>query len=198
MGPPVDPVQSDTTLPARTRRGCDRRRHRGRRYRAAPGGEGVAVVLCEKGEIGGEQSSRNWGWVRKMGRDTRELPLIIESLRQWEQLNATVGAETGFRATGIMFLCENDAEVAAREGWLEHARQYQLDTRLIGPDEIARLLPGATRRWKAALYTASDGRGEPQMAAPAIAAAARARGRRFLPVARCAGSRRRAGASAVW
>ncbi len=29
---------------------------------------GVSVALCEKGVISGEQSGRNWGWVRKMGR----------------------------------------------------------------------------------------------------------------------------------
>jgi glycine/D-amino acid oxidase-like deaminating enzyme len=26
-------------------------------------------VMCEKGRIAGEQSSRNWGWIRKQGRD---------------------------------------------------------------------------------------------------------------------------------
>src|SRR5882672_8767030 len=26
--------------------------------------KGVSVALCEKGEIAGEQSSRNWGWCR--------------------------------------------------------------------------------------------------------------------------------------
>ena len=36
--------------------------------------KGVPVVLCEKGHIAGEQSSRNWGWCRKMGRDPREIP----------------------------------------------------------------------------------------------------------------------------
>ncbi|MEL6965331.1 MAG: FAD-binding oxidoreductase, partial [Pseudomonadota bacterium] len=35
---------------------------------------GIPVVLCEKGRIAGEQSSRNWGWIRKHGRDPRELP----------------------------------------------------------------------------------------------------------------------------
>ena len=29
---------------------------------------GIAVTLCEKGEIGGEQSSRNWGWCRQQGK----------------------------------------------------------------------------------------------------------------------------------
>ena len=40
---------------------------------------GVDVVLCEKGVLGGEQSSRNWGWVRVMGRDRREIPLCHRS-----------------------------------------------------------------------------------------------------------------------
>src|SRR4029078_772116 len=30
---------------------------------------GVSVALCEKGTIGGEQSSRNWGWCRQIGRE---------------------------------------------------------------------------------------------------------------------------------
>jgi glycine/D-amino acid oxidase-like deaminating enzyme len=42
--------------------------------------QGVDVVLCEKGHIAGEQSSRNWGWVRCQGRDTRELPMMLESM----------------------------------------------------------------------------------------------------------------------
>ena len=32
--------------------------------------QGVDVVLCEKGHIAGEQSGRNWGWVRQQLRDT--------------------------------------------------------------------------------------------------------------------------------
>ncbi len=42
--------------------------------------QGVSVVLCEKGHIAGEQSGRNWGWVRVQGRDTREIPMMLESL----------------------------------------------------------------------------------------------------------------------
>ncbi|MDZ7908712.1 MAG: FAD-dependent oxidoreductase [Gemmobacter sp.] len=33
--------------------------------------KGLRVTLCEKGRIAGEQSSRNWGWVRQQGRDPR-------------------------------------------------------------------------------------------------------------------------------
>jgi glycine/D-amino acid oxidase-like deaminating enzyme len=176
MGPKVDPVQSDTALPPRTGVVVIGGGIAGTCTAFHLAAKGVPVVLCEKGDIGAEQSSRNWGWVRKQGRDPREIPLIIESLRQWEGINAAIGAETGFRATGILYLCETDKEVAEREAWLEYARQYQLDTKLLGPDEVAALLPGAARRYKAALYTASDGRAEPQKAAPAIAEAARRHG----------------------
>ena len=52
---------------------------------------GRRVVLCEKGRIAGEQSSRNWGWVRQQGRDWAELPIMIESNRIWRGLAAETG-----------------------------------------------------------------------------------------------------------
>jgi glycine/D-amino acid oxidase-like deaminating enzyme len=86
--------------------------------------------------------------------------------------------------TGIAYLCDTAEEEASRASWLDHAREYQLDTRMIGADETARLLPGSARRYRGALYTPSDGRAEPQKAAPAIAAAARRLGATILT--RCA------------
>jgi glycine/D-amino acid oxidase-like deaminating enzyme len=141
---------------------------------------GVSVALCEKGHIAGEQSSRNWGWVRKARRDPREIPLIVESLRMWERMNEAVGAETGFRTTGIMFAVETPADLARYETWLEHAKPYQIDARMLTSNEMDKLIPGAGGYWKTALYCASDGRAEPQKAAPAIAAAARRAGAAIL------------------
>ncbi len=40
---------------------------------------GHRVVLLEKGRIAGEQSSRNWGWIRQQGRDPHELPIMKEA-----------------------------------------------------------------------------------------------------------------------
>ena len=39
--------------------------------------EGIKVCLCEKGYISGEQSGRNWGFVRVQGRDEREIPCLL-------------------------------------------------------------------------------------------------------------------------
>ncbi|HEY2132302.1 MAG TPA: FAD-binding oxidoreductase [Acetobacteraceae bacterium] len=136
----------------------------------------IPVVLCEKGVIGGEQSSRNWGWTRVMGRDPREIPLGLESLKLWRGMNQRIGAETGFRQSGIVYLCDTRREVEQYEEWLDKARGFQLDSRLLAPGEIDRVLPGAARPFAGALHTPSDGRAEPTKAAPAIARAAQASG----------------------
>src|ERR1700710_3129846 len=108
MGPQVETVVSDTILPVEADVvivgggivGTSAALHLARR--------GLRVVLCEKGSIAGEQSSRNWGWVRKARRDPREIPLVVESLRQWERMDETVEAETGFKTTGIAFAAESE------------------------------------------------------------------------------------------
>ncbi|MEX0371104.1 MAG: FAD-dependent oxidoreductase, partial [Tateyamaria sp.] len=47
---------------------------------------GKRVVLLEKGRIAGEQSSRNWGWIRQQGRDPDELPIMVDANRLWRDL----------------------------------------------------------------------------------------------------------------
>ena len=185
MAPYVDAVQSDPVLPEATR------------IVVIGGGiigvctafflarKGIPVVLCEKGEIAGEQSSRNWGWCRKMGRDIREIPLAIEALRLWPEMNSLIEAETGFRRSGIIYLCRSQQELANREAWLDQVgRPLQLDTKLLSRTEIDRVLPGLQGSWQGALHTPSDGRAEPAHAAPAIAQAARRLGAKILT--RCA------------
>src|SRR5579872_2850444 len=180
VAPRVDPVASDESLPPRADVVVIGGGIIGTSAALFLAQKGISVALCEKGHIAGEQSSRNWGWCRKMARDPREIPLVIESLRLWERMNEAVEAETGFRTCGIMYLAETQADLGKYEDWLDHAREYQLDTRIIDGAEVGRLLPGMAKRWAGALHTPSDGKAEPQMAAPAIAAAARRRGAAIL------------------
>jgi glycine/D-amino acid oxidase-like deaminating enzyme len=180
MSPPVDPVASDAGLPARTGVVIIGGGIIGTSAALFLAEKGHAVVLCEKGQIGAEQSSRNWGWCRTMGRDADEIPLAIESLRLWRGMNQRIGRETGFRQPGIVYLCETEKELADREAWLEEARPYQLDARLVRGADLDKVVPGASGRFIAALHTPTDGRAEPAHAAPAIAEAARAAGATIL------------------
>ena len=137
---------------------------------------GIRTLLCEKGVIAGEQSGRNWGWCRTMGRDPRELPLAMKSLDLWRGINARIGAETGFRTRGTFYICPDEASYRKREAWLPHARSAGLDCRLLAKEAAKTVLPGASAEWRGGLHTPGDGVAEPQMAAPAIAEAARKRG----------------------
>ncbi|WP_419901913.1 NAD(P)/FAD-dependent oxidoreductase [Kiloniella sp.] len=136
------------------------------------GKQGVSVLVCEKGRVAGEQSSRNWGWVRQQGRHPSELPIMKESLQIWKGLGQEIGDDLGFRQTGCLYLAETNAMQGENERWLEVARQHQLDTQLLSTQETNSLLGQSNGPWKGALYTASDGRAEPSVAVPRLARAA--------------------------
>ena len=180
MSPPVDLVQSDERLPTRAGVVVIGGGIIGTSTALFLAEKGHSVVLCEKGRIGGEQSSRNWGWCRTMGRDAREIPLAIESLRLWRGMNTRTNRETGFRQAGIAYLCETEKDIAKHETWLSEARQYQVDARLLRGSEIDALVPGASNSFIAAMHTPTDGRAEPSHASPAIAEAARDAGATVL------------------
>jgi len=137
---------------------------------------GLRTVVVEKGRVGAEQSSRNWGWVRAQGRDTAELPLMLEAHRLWDRLEAETGRATGLVRAGVLYLAADAARLARYEGWLGTARAHGLDTRLLSAAEVAAMLPGAARRFAGGLLTPSDGRAEPERAMPALAGLAAARG----------------------
>ena len=130
---------------------------------------GLSVVLVEKGRIAGEQSSRNWGWVRKTGRDPREVPLILEARKAWAGMNERIGEKTGFRICGIAFAAENEKKFAEYEKWLQSVSQYDIGAKLISGKDIASLIPHLEKPVAGALYTQDDARAEPSLAVPAMA-----------------------------
>jgi glycine/D-amino acid oxidase-like deaminating enzyme len=179
--PRPDTVQSDAKLPERSDVVVIGGGIIGTSTALALAERGIDVTLCEKGEIGAEQSGRNWGWCRTQGRDPREIALSLEANRMWKGLNAKVQGETGFRNDGgVVYLCSTDAEVAKYEAWLDEAKTYQVDCRMLSSAEVKRLLPGATQTWKGGIFSPSAGRAEPQKAAPAIANGARRLGAKIF------------------
>ena len=135
---------------------------------------GLPVLVFEKGRIAGEQSSRNWGWLRVQGRDPREIPAAMESLRLWRGISQEIGRDIGFHQGGIAYLGETEADMAHYEDWCALARDHGLDTRVLGASETCALIgdPVGRGRIIGALYTPSDARAEPELAVPALAEAA--------------------------
>ena len=142
--------------------------------------QGVNVVLCEKGHIAGEQSGRNWGWVRIQGRDTREIPMMQAALEIWDSLQEATGEDVGFVRRGCFFTADSEKEMASFENWVRIASDYGIDSRLMSTSELKQHIQSPMDAWAGALYTESDGRAEPQRAGPAIARAAQREGATVL------------------
>ena len=138
--------------------------------------KGLSVLVCDKNRIAGEQSSRNWGWIRVTGRDPDEVPVAIDSIRRWEEISTQLDSDIGLRRQGVLALASTDEEMAKFEAWVEFAGAHGLRTDLFGPAEITRHINVPKADWKGGMVTASDGRAEPFRAVPAIARALQSRG----------------------
>ncbi len=137
--------------------------------------QGVSVVLCEKGRVAGEQSSRNWGWIRQQGRDLAELPIMMESMALWRAM-AEAMPGLGFRQNGVMYLARSHDEMFAFEEWMTEARSRGLDVRLQSTAQVYGRYDQATVQWVGGLFTESDAMAEPWVAVPLLAAGAVERG----------------------
>jgi glycine/D-amino acid oxidase-like deaminating enzyme len=132
---------------------------------------GLKVALVEKGLIGAEQSSRNWGWCRQQNRDARELPMATKSLDLWERFAAETGEDTGFRRCGLFYLSNSDEELAGWARWRDFARPAGVSTHMLDSAEATERGRATGRAWKGGVFSPTDGTADPAHAAPAVARA---------------------------
>ena len=141
---------------------------------------GASVVVCEKGEIAGEQSSRNWGFVRQQGRDPAEIPLMMEANKIWRGLERELNADLEWLSAGNMVTFANAEEGAGWEAWRQTALEFGLDAQILTRAEADAMIPGNAFDCHGAIFTETDGQAEPRKVTAALARAASGRGVEFL------------------
>ena len=138
--------------------------------------QGVSVLICDKGRVAGEQSSRNWGWVRITARDPDEVPIAIDSGECWQAIANEIDDDTGFTQQGLLLLASTEAEMAECEEWAGFAKQVGFESRLLGKEDVAKHIDVPGDSWLGGIYSPADRRAEPFKAVPAIARGVKARG----------------------
>ncbi len=98
--------------------------------------------------------------------------MMQESLRIWGGLKDEIGEDVGFTRGGCFFTANSEKQLEALGTWVKTAEHFGIGTRLLSADELKKHVSGSGVDWAGALYTETDGRAEPQKAAPAIARAA--------------------------
>ncbi|MDI5936096.1 MAG: FAD-binding oxidoreductase [Halomonas sp.] len=131
--------------------------------------QGLSVALLEKGRIGAEQSSRNWGWCRQQNRDARELPLSTKSLELWEEISAELGEDLGFRRCGLFYLSDDQAELDGWARWRDFAVTQGVTTHMLSAAEATERGAMTGKPWLGGVFSPTDGIADPSRAAPLIA-----------------------------
>jgi glycine/D-amino acid oxidase-like deaminating enzyme len=137
---------------------------------------GARVVVVERGAVHGEQSRKNWGFVRQQGRDPSEMPLVMEANRMWRGLERELGADLEWIQGGNLALAADEARMTRLEAWLPVAREFGLETRMLRPHDLPSVVPGLGGTWAGGMHTPSDGHADPAKTTDAFARAARAHG----------------------
>src|SRR5688572_19088876 len=122
---------------------------------------GVSVALLEKGRVGAEQSSRNWGWCRQQNRDARELPMATKSLDLWERFGEETGENTGFRRCGLLYLSNSEEELATWARWRDFARTVGVTTHMLSAAEASERGRITRRAWRGGVFSPTDGIADP-------------------------------------
>lgn len=134
---------------------------------------GVIAIVLEKGEVGGEQSSRAWGYVRQQERDPLELAMMMASNALWRDLESELRADLDWRMSGNLGIARNEAQLEDYRRWHQIGATHGLETQLVSADELRELLPDIRGDWLGGLHTPSDGHASPPKTIAAFAAAAR-------------------------
>lgn len=131
--------------------------------------KGVRVALLEKGRVGAEQSSRNWGWCRQQNRDARELPMATRSLDLWQAMAGQIGQDPGFRRCGLLYLSDDQAELEGWARWRDFARGMGVTTHMLSAEQAALRAAATGRAWRGGVFSPDDGVADPSRAVPVIA-----------------------------
>src|SRR5687768_9056898 len=134
------------------------------------------VVVLERGHVPGEQSRKNWGFVRQQGRDPLEMPLVMEANRLWQGLERELNADVEWVQGGNLALAADASRMARFEAWMPVAREFGLETQLLRSRALQTVVPGLGGDWVGGMHTPGDGHADPEKATDAFARAAVAHG----------------------
>jgi glycine/D-amino acid oxidase-like deaminating enzyme len=156
--------------------------------------QGAEVTLVEQHDINSLASGSNAGslhaqiphepfllegegWARRFA---PVVPLLVESIALWKALSAELGVDLEVTTPGGLLVAETDAEMndIRRKSAIERASG--LDVHLLGRQELESIAPYLTRNVAGAAFCPLEGKANPLVATPALAAKARAMGARML------------------
>lgn len=140
------------------------------------------VLLLDGGSLGGGSTCKAAGGVRAMFSDAVNVELGKRSLEAFAQFGERPGQEIDLHRVGYLFLLDRPAHVRAMRDAVELQNALGVPSRMVGPEEAARLSPLiSTEGLLAAAWSPTDGHCTPESVVLGYATAARRLGATLVP-----------------
>lgn len=110
-------------------------------FHLARAGGGPTLVV-ERGFLSSGASGRNGGGVRQQWETRATVRLAREAVRAWRRFPRDFGYNPWFRQSGYLFLADSAPELTRLKSVHDLVRSEGLDSRLLDPEGVGRLLPG--------------------------------------------------------
>lgn len=136
--------------------------------------KGLSVVILEKGNIAGEQSSRFYGQLITYKMEEETFMLHHLGKQKWRGMNEKIGMDTSYRTQGRVEVPFDDEDLENVKNWITKKKgdvgtDNPLNTRIIQGSELKSKLKGATSNWKIAGFEEDSGSLDPEIATFQIA-----------------------------
>jgi sarcosine oxidase subunit beta len=116
-----------------------------------------SVAVLEKSYIGSGASGRNGEMIRSAFGSEAWIRLFDKSLEIWETLSQDLDFNVMFTKTGYLVLASTPEELAVFGANIRGQHAFGLHTRLMGPEEVAYLIPALNPKMAAGGIFQSDG-----------------------------------------
>ncbi|WP_430248327.1 FAD-dependent oxidoreductase [Providencia sp. PAZ2] len=123
---------------------------------------GLSVVIVEKGNIAGEQSSRFYGQAITYKMTDETFLLHHLGKHRWRDMNAKVGVDTTYRTQGRVEVPLDEEDLVHVRQWMDERHKnvgsdIPFKTRMIEGSELNQRLRGAKSDWKIAGFEEDSG-----------------------------------------
>ena len=127
---------------------------------------GADVLLLESGRVGREASGVNAGGVRQQARALPEMPLALESLALWADLDKRLDARLEYARRGDLRLVEIEADAARVRAIADGERAAGLTLEWVEGEALRSLEPALSPRVLGGTFCATGGHANPLLVAP--------------------------------
>jgi len=123
-------------------------------YELAKAGAGVLVV--DKRSLAMEAAGRNPGGIRQIGRDVNEVPLMIQAMRRWHDLEEELGCPLEIEEAGYLWVALSEQELETQRQLVERDTAFGIEEYLLDRQQIREMAPAISDFVHGGIHSPTD------------------------------------------